>query len=172
MIFLELAKKRYSCRKFSDKEVEEEKINKILEAFRIAPTACNYQPQRLLVVRDKENLKKIRFCTPCGWKAPVQILIFFDKDISAKRRDDNLDLGYMDASIATTQMMLEACDLGLESTWIEMIKPEKVRKHFNVPDNYEVFGLLVLGYADDESNPSELHYNKKDISEFVKYEKF
>lgn len=172
MDFLELASKRYSCRKYSDKEVEEEKLNKILEAARIAPTACNYQPQKLLVVREKENLKKIKFCTPCGWKAPVQILIFFDKNESAKRRDDNLELGYMDTSIATTQMMLEAADLGLASTWVEMIKPDKVRKHFNVPENYEVFGLLVLGYPAEDSEPSPLHYDKKDMNKMTFYENF
>ena len=66
----------------------------------------------------------------------------------------------MDASIATTQMMLEATDLGLASTWIEMIKPDKVRKHFNVPENYEVFGLLVVGYESEDSVPAPLHSNK------------
>lgn len=172
MDFLDLAKKRYSCRKFSQKEVEQEKIEKILEVARIAPTACNYQPQRFLVIRDEENLKKLRFCTPCGWKAPVQILIFFDKNISAKRRDDGLDLGYMDASIATTQMMLEATDLGLASTWIEMIKQDKVRKHFNVPENYEVFGLLVVGYESEDSVPAPLHSNKIEMEKMAFFEKF
>ena len=63
MNFLELAKSRYSCRSFSNREVETEKIKKILEAVRVAPTAVNYQPQRILILNDKEKLDKLIECT-------------------------------------------------------------------------------------------------------------
>lgn len=167
MDFLELAAKRYSCRNFSEKEVEKEKIDKLLEVFRLAPTACNYQPQRIKIITDSESKKKLRFCTPCGWGAPVQMIICFDKDVSAKRRDDNLDLGYMDASIATTSIMFEATDIGLASTWVEMVKPDKVRQYFNIPDNYEVFGLLFVGYPKENDKPMNLHSERNNINNFL-----
>lgn len=64
MNFLELAKKRYSVRKFSDKKVEREKLDAILEAGRCAPTAVNYQPQRILVLESPDALEKLKGCTP------------------------------------------------------------------------------------------------------------
>ena len=69
MSFLELAKERYSVRKFSDKKVEDEKLELILEAGRIAPTAKNYQPQRTLVLRSEENIAKLNKLTPCVYGA-------------------------------------------------------------------------------------------------------
>ena len=59
MDFLELTKNRFSCRSFSDRKVEKEKIDKILEAGRVAPTAMNIQPQRILVLQDKEKLEAL-----------------------------------------------------------------------------------------------------------------
>ena len=79
MNFLELAKERDSCRRFSTKEVEKEKIEKILEAAKLAPTAKNIQPQRILVLTQKEQLEKLKCCTPYGWNAPVIMIIFYDK---------------------------------------------------------------------------------------------
>jgi len=116
MDFLELAQKRYSCRSFLDKEVEKEKLEKILEAGRIAPTAVNYQPQRILILQGKEQLEKLKDCTIYGWGAPIILVICYDKNISWKRKYDGKDEGIIDASIVTTHMMLEIADLGLGTT--------------------------------------------------------
>ena len=89
MDFLELAKSRYSCRSFLDKEVENEKVLKILEAGRVAPTAVNYQPQRILVLQEKEELEKLSECTRYGWNAPLIMIVCYDKNISWKRKFDN-----------------------------------------------------------------------------------
>ena len=114
MDFLELVRQRFSCRGFSDKKVENEKIEKILEAARLAPTARNFQPQRILVLTEEEQLKKLNICTQYGWNAPVVMIIFYDKDISYKRdKYDNKEFGDIDTSIVTTHMMLEAQNLGL-----------------------------------------------------------
>ena len=76
MDFLQLAtEERYSVRQFSDKPVEQEKLDLILEAGRIAPTACNYQPQRILVIREPEGLDKLKQCTSCHFDAPLALLI-------------------------------------------------------------------------------------------------
>ena len=99
MDFLELAKNRYSCRSFLDKPIEQEKINIILEAARVAPTAVNFQPQRILVLTDKNKLSRLNECTRFGWNAPLVLIICYDKNISWKRKYDNSDEGIIDASI-------------------------------------------------------------------------
>lgn len=172
MDFLELAKKRYSCRSFLEKEVEQCKIDLILEAGRLAPTAVNYQPQKILVITDKEKLSKLSECTKYGWNAPVIMIVCYDKNISWKRKFDNHDEGIVDASIVTTHMMMEIVDLGLGTTWIGAFDPEKVRTVYNIPNNYEIISILSVGYPSKEAEPSGMHYERKNIEETVFYNKF
>ena len=106
MDLLELLKKRYSVRKFEDKKVEKEKLDLILEAARVAPTACNFQPQRILVLDNEESLEKLKKCTPYHFHAPLALVVCYDKTTSWKRKDGD-DMGEVDAAIVTTQMMLE-----------------------------------------------------------------
>lgn len=167
MDFLELAKKRYSCRSFSNKKVEREKLEKILEAGRVAPTAVNYQPQRILVLQEKEQLEKLCECTPYGWSAPVIMIVCYDKNVSWKRKYDGKDEGIVDASIVTTHMMLEITDLGLGTTWIGSFDPEKVRKVYQIPEHYEIIALLPIGYPSEEASPSVSHEKRNSFGEFV-----
>ena len=172
MDFLELAKKRYSCRYFSDKEIEQEKIDKILEAARLAPTGRNSQSQRILVLTDKEELAKLSGCTPYGWNAPLVFLICYDKNECWKRDIDNFDGGSQDICIVTTHMMFEVTDLGLGSTWIGAFDPFKAREIYNVPENYEIAAILPVGYPSETAHPSRLHADRKSIEEIAFYNKF
>ena len=104
--FMELAKARYSVRKFLDKKVPKEIIEKIIEAGMIAPTGCNNQPQRVIVVESQEGLAKIKECTRCHFDAPLVFIISYNKDECWKRPYDGKLSGDIDASIVTTQMML------------------------------------------------------------------
>ena len=167
MDFLNLAKERYSCREFLERKVEKEKIEKILEAARLSPTAVNYQPQRILVLQNEEELSKLGECTRYGWNAPVIMIICYDKNISWKRKFDNSDEGIIDASIVTTHMMLEVQDLGLGSTWIGYFNPEKIREVYNIPKNLEIVSLLAIGYPSENSKPNEMHYKRNSIDKFV-----
>ena len=167
MDFFELAKKRYYCRSFCDKKVEKEKLEKILEAGRVAPTACNFQPVRILVLQDKRQLEKLSECTPYGWNAPVIMIVCYDQTISWKRKYDGKDEGIVDASIVTTHMMLEISDLGLGTTWIGSFDPEKVRKVYQIPEHYEIVSLLPIGYPNEESSPSITHGQRNSIDQFV-----
>lgn len=172
MDFLELAKNRYSCRAFSDKEIEQEKIDKILEAARLAPTGRNSQSQRILVLTDKEQLSKLNGCTKYGWNAPLVMIVCYDKNESWKRTYDNYDGGTVDTSIVTTQMMLEVTNLGLGATWVGAFDPLKAREIYNVPENYEIVAILPIGYPSEDAHPSKLHDDRKPIEEFVFYNKF
>lgn len=167
MDFLDLVKERYSCRSFAKKEIEKEKIEKILEAARLAPTAVNYQPQRILILNEKEKLSKLSECTRMGWNAPLIMIICYDKTISWKSKFDGRDEGIIDATIATTQMMLEVQNLGLGSTWIGYFDSAKVREVYKIPENLEIIAMLAIGYPSEEAKPSEKHYQRKSIEEIT-----
>lgn len=168
MDFLELAKQRYSCRGFASKKVEDDKIKKILEAAKLAPTARNFQPQKILVLTDEEQLKKLSNCTQYGWNAPVIMIIFYDKESSYKRdKYDNKEFGDIDTSIVTTHMMLEAQNLGLGTTWIGSFDPQKIIETYNVPNNLIPVAILSIGYPSEDIKPSKLHEERKDISDFA-----
>ena len=172
MDFLELAKERYSCRYFSDKKIEQDKIDKILEAARLAPTGKNSQSQRILVLTDETELEKLSGCTPYGWNAPLVFIICYDKNESWKRSLDNFDGGTQDICIVTTHMMFEVTSLGLGSTWIGAFNPMKAREIYNVPENYEISAILPVGYPSESAHPSRLHADRKPVEEIAFYNKF
>jgi len=173
MEFLDLAKKRYSCRSFdTSKKIEQEKIEKILEAARVAPTGRNSQSQKILVITDEEELAKLGGCTQYGWGAPLVMLICYDKNESWKRGYDGADGGLIDASIVTTHMMLEVADLGLGATWVGAFDPEAARKIYDVPNDYEIVAFLPIGYPSLEAHPSRLHEDRKALDKIAFYNKF
>ena len=85
MSFAQLVKQRYSVRKFDSRPIEKEKMDAILEAGRLAPTAVNYQPQRILVLQG-EAMEKIQGCSPCLYGAPAAMVVCYDKTASWKSR--------------------------------------------------------------------------------------
>lgn len=170
MAFLDLARARYSVRKFSEKPLEREKLEQVLEAGRLAPTACNYQPQRILVAESAEALEKIRRCTPCSFGAPAVLVICFDKNVSAKHEHTPFDIGIVDASIVATHLMLAAADLGLGTTWVENFDFPSVMREFALPENLVPTALLPLGYPAPDAAPNKkLHFSRKPLAETVFY---
>ena len=164
MDFLELAKKRYSCRNFLDKSVEKEKILKILEAGRVSPTACNFQPQRILVLQDKGQIEKLKEGTRYTFNAPVVFVVCYNKNVSWKNRFNGSDEGIIDASIVTTHMMLEIADLGLGSTWVGYFDDKKIRNALNIPTNFEIVAIMPTGYKDESVAPNPMHEQRNDLT--------
>lgn len=172
MEFLELAKKRYACRSYSNKVVEKEKLDKILEAAHVAPTGGNCQPQKLIVVKEKEGLEKIKKGADI-YEAPVAIIVCSNNEVAWKRPFDGKKLTDIEASIVTDHMMLEATDLGLDTVWICYFKPEIIKKEFNIPDNFEVVNILAIGYGNGTPESPNRHANtRKSLNEIISYEKF
>lgn len=167
--FLELAKQRYSVRKFSDKPVEQAVLEQILYAGQIAPTACNKQPQKIFVIRSEEALEKLRMCTYSHFHAPLALLVCYDQTLSWKRDFDGQDSGWVDASIVTTHMMLEACELGIGSTWVMHFIPEAVQTEFQLPPQFIPVALLVMGYPAKDASPHPMHTQSRAIDEFTYY---
>ncbi len=172
MEFLELTKARYSCRKFLKKEVEIEKIKKILEAGKLAPTACNFQPQKILVITDSEKIEALKEATKFTFDAPVILLVCYDKNESWKRKQDGQDEGIIDASIVSTHMMLQITELGLGSTWVGSFNPSKAREILKVPENFKIVNLLPLGYPAEDALPSTKHEERKELQETVFWNEF
>lgn len=169
MDFLELAKARFSVRAFSDRPIEEEKLSLILEAAKAAPTAVNFQPQKLYVVRDPEALAKLSALRPL-FGAPLAIIVCYDDSLSWKNsRDSRHDSGEVDAAIVTTHMMMEAWELGIGSCWIGAFSPAAVSALFDIPAGQHPVAILPLGYPAPDCQPSERHSLSREMSEMVKF---
>lgn len=115
MEFSEVVKKRYSCKKFDGRKVEKEKINEILEAGRLAPTAKNLQEQKIYILESEEMLAKVDKLTPCRYGASAVIVVAFDKNNVFTYPGDKRDSGVEDATIVATHMMLAATNAGVDS---------------------------------------------------------
>ena len=172
MNFSNLIKDRFSCRKFKDQSVEQEKIDKILEAAMVAPTAVNKQPQKILVLTDREKLADLKKCTKYDFDAPLCFIICTDKEKAYSRGYDQKNSAEIDASIATTHMMLQAQDLGLGTTWVMAFNPIAVRECYSIPDNLEILALLPTGYPAEDVQVSPMHSKFIDIKDMVSYNEF
>ena len=170
MDFAKLAAERYSLRKFSDQPVEAEKLTAILEAGRNAPTAHNLQPQRILVLQNPETLEKADRCLGVHFHPPVILVVSYDPEIAWKRETDGKNHGEIDAAIAATQMMLQAADLGLGTTYVGMFEPEKFHAEF--PEELKgliPIAVLPLGYPAEGAHPSKLHAKRNPLEELAIY---
>ena len=167
MELFELAKARYSVRKFADKPVEEEKLQKVLAAGALAPTAKNQQPQRIYVLKSPEAIAKIRGITRCAFDAPVVLMVCGDTTEAWVNPFNNRSSAEMDCSIVATQMMLQAQELGLGTCWACWFDTAKTKEAFAIPENEEVFAILPLGYPAEDCKPAGLHFSRKGLEETV-----
>ncbi|NLZ38748.1 MAG: nitroreductase [Firmicutes bacterium] len=172
MSFIELAQKRYSVRQYQAKKVEQDKIEAILAAGRLAPTAVNKQPQKILVVNTEEGLEKLKKAANIHG-APLAFIVCADHSISWKRRYDGMDSGVIDVTIVTTYMMLAATEHGLGSIWVCHFNPELLKSEFKLPEEIEPVNILGVGYAAGPAkSPNRYAQDRKPLSETVFYEKF
>jgi nitroreductase len=172
MDFLELAKKRYSVRNYLSKKVEEEKLLKILEAARVAPTGANRQPHRLIVVSEHAGMEKLQKAANV-FGAPMAIIVCADHNISWKRHFDGKDIADIDAAIVTDHMMLEATQLDLGTLWVCHFNPEVLKMEFNIPKNLEPVNILAIGYSEGAAESPERHKELRlPLEDFVRYESY
>jgi len=163
MDFEQLARERYSCRAFKDQPVPEAMLLRVLEAGRIAPTACNKQPQRVKIVRTPEELEKIDQCISRRFGAPVVLVVCYDAKACWVRKDGHAASGEIDASIAATHLMLQAHDLGLGTTWVMDFDAKKAAKLFDLPKHVAPVAMLPLGWPAQDAAPSEWHARRQPI---------
>lgn len=166
MDFLSLAEKRYSCRQFQNKLVEQEKIDKIIQAGILAPSAMNKQPFKIWEIKG-ESIAKVAKATPFTFEANVILAIGSSNENSYIRNFDNKNFSEIDATIAATHMMLETADLGLGTTWVGHFDPKILKEQFPQMQNYEIVALFPIGYPQDNTNGSNRHSVRKSKEELV-----
>lgn len=167
MDFLELSKKRYSVLNYQKKDIPKECIDKILEAAKFAPTACNFQPQKIKLIHTDEDREKLNRVVPSKYYVPAAFLVCYDKDLCWTRQFDGKNSGEIDASIVTTHMMMEATSLGLGSIWVMYWNPQMMKAEFDIPESYEPVALLIVGYIDVQFEPHKEHFIRKEIEEIT-----
>ena len=168
-MLLDSIKKRYSVRKFLNKHVEQEKIDILLEAARLAPSASNKQSWKFIVIKDPEKRKQLTdICRGQKFvsEAPITIAIC------------NTNLDYImtcgqkapviDGAITAEHIVLQAVELGLGSCWIGAFYHDEMAELINLPQDYEIIGLLPIGYPAIEKGDRDL----KSIGEIVSYDNF
>ena len=168
MEFEKVIRERSSTRRFSDKPLEREKLDKILEAGRIAPTAKNLQDFKIYVIESPEAIEKLDSAHPCRYGAPTSLLVCADNTNSFDT-DGVHTSGAIDASIVATHMMLEATNLGVDNIWTWAWGNQKLAEALSLPKEIEPICVLPLGYHSEEDHGSHLHDQRKDISELVEY---
>ena len=138
MEFTKVVAERYSCKNFSTRKVEAEKLTEILEAGRLAPTAKNFQEQRIYVLQSEESLAKLDKVTPCRYGAPTCLVVAFDKNSVFTYPGGKRDSGVEDAAIVATHLMLAAANAGVDSCWLNFFDPDELAKELGLPENEEV----------------------------------
>ena len=172
MNFIDLAKTRYSVRKYSDKQIEKDVLDQILEAGRVAPSACNLQPYKILVLQTEEGLKRLSRAANIFF-APTALVICADTTEAWTRKFDGKKTTDIDASIATDHMMLQATELGVGSLWVCKFEPDILSQAFHLPKNIVPVNILALGYSLDEAKSPNRHIAcRKPIRDLVFYEEF
>ena len=160
MEFLELAKKRCTTRGFNDMSIPEEHLQKILLASRVAPSACNRQPQRIIVVRTPENLLKIQKAYKTFGSSCV-LIVCRDRRNELIRPYDNKCSGDLDIGIVCDHMMLEARELEIGSVMVGLFDPAIIKKDFILPEYIVPTALLILGYPANGFLSAERHQTER-----------
>lgn len=163
---------RYSCRRYTDQVPAREQIEAVLEAGRLAPTGCNYQPQRIYVVTG-EKLAKVDECMRYRFNAPVCFIIGYDVNEAAKHTNERFggseySFGEHDFASVLVHMALKATDLGLATCWCGGFDDEHLHELFELPESVAVRAVLDFGYpAEEKGGPSHLHFKRKPLEETV-----
>lgn len=163
--FLKLAQERYSCRSFKPERFMEDELASILEAGRLAPTACNNQPVHIWVVKTEGALAKLKEVTKYTFGAPAVLIVGYKPEEAWVRSCDGKNGGEVDAAIVATHIMLEAAAIGLGTTWVGSFDPAKLLELFPQTEGWVPVVLLPVGYP--AAGPSPRHAERKPWQEIV-----
>ena len=165
MSFEELARARYSVRKFEARPIEAPVMQKLLEMAALTPTGCNKQPQRVYVLQSEDARAKAAKCTPCTFDAPAVILVCYDRDAAWHRDFDGYDCGEFDASIFVTHLTFAAVELGLGTCIVAYFDPAETRRLFNLPPSVVPMAMLPIGYP--AAPPSPVHTKRNPYTDYT-----
>ncbi len=177
--FQELVRKRQSDRAYADKPVEPEKIERVLEAARMAPSACNAQPWKMIVVTDPE--KRMQIADACtsralgmnhfSKQAPVQIVLVEENaNFTSKFGGMVKQIHYphLDLGIVAAHICLAAADEGLGTCMLGWLNEKKIRAILDIPGSKKVMLVILLGYSTQETREKK----RKKLGEVVSWERY
>jgi len=167
MEFIDVLNRRYSCRAFAARGVEQEMVERILEAGRIAPTAVNKQPVHIWAVSNPETLEAIMDVTRSNYGAPLLLVVGCCPAEAWVRRYDGKNGAEVDAAIVATYLMLSAENEGLATLWVGSFDPALLRDILPGTEGYDLVAMINVGYPAPESKPSAMHDERKSVEEFV-----
>lgn len=169
-VFQSIARERYSCRAFKDTPLTDIQINHILEAARLAPSACNFQPTHVWVVKSPERLAKLKDATAYTYGAPVVFMVGIKSDKAWVRKYDGKNGAEVDGAIVGTHIMLEASALGLGNVWVGSFDPAKIKADFPETADYEIVALFPVGHPSSDApaaSPGPNHSKRLSLEEFT-----
>ena len=161
MSYADLTLARYSCRHFEDREVPADVLRAVLEAGRLAPSACNKHPTRVIVCDTPELRER---AARVGGKfgrdgsvfgAPVVLLVCAQDDAAWHRRYDGMNAAPIDSSIVCDQMMMQATELGLGTCWVCAFDPQVAIDEFDLPEGLYPYHMLPMGYPAETIGDAE-----------------
>lgn len=170
MKFQELIKKRYSVRAYKPDPVEDDKLARVLEAARIAPTAANRQAFRIIVIRTEDRKPDLRRIYGRDWfvQAPLVLCVCAVPSEAWVRKADGWNAAEVDATIAMSHIVLAAAEEGLGTCWIAAFDPAAAREVLGLPDDVEPLAFTPLGYPDKASAGT----GRRPLEELVRYERW
>ena len=164
-ILFEVMENRFSCRSFKDERIKKEELDKIIKSGILAPTAVNFQPERITVVEDESLLEKLKEATRYTFDAKTIIVISYDKNVSWKRGNDKKDHGDIDASLVAANMVLMATSLNIGTCYVASFDEPKVKDILGLSDNLVVSLMIPMGYPKEFKK----HNTRKNIEELVTF---
>ena len=167
MSFLELAKARYSCRILTAKEIEPEKIDRILQAAIAAPTAKNLQPYKIWKISSPEAMDKLKQTPNYTFGANLALVVGVKYDEAFTRPFDQVNFAQIDGSIVATHIMLAVQDEGLGTTWVGYFDAPKMRELFPDMKDYELIAIFPIGYPSEKAKPFKPHWERRSIEDAV-----
>lgn len=166
MDFVTLAKERFSCRKFSNKPVEQEKIDSIIDVALLSPTGLNKQPFKIFCLKA-DSADKLKKATPFTYGAPLFLIIGADEKQSYVRPFDNKNFAEIDTTIVATHMMLEVHNIGLGTTWIGHFDEKVLKEEFPQMKDYSIVAIFPIGYPADDVEINPMHNLSKSKNEIL-----
>ena len=167
MEFNDVLNRRYSCRAFAVQGVEQEKVDRILEAGRIAPKAVNKQPVHIWAISRPETLEAVKGVTRTNYGAPLLLVVGCRPADAWVRRYDGKNGAEVDAAIVATYLMLAAENEGLATIWVGSFDPALLRDVLPGTEGYELVAMINVGFSAAGCEPSDMHGVRKPVGELV-----
>ena len=167
MDFEKICRERFSVRKFSNREVEKEKLDRVLQMIRLAPTARNNQPYEIFIANTQDTLNKIKESRDTLFGAPVVLVVCSDEEKNWNHPHNEKNSTLQDIGIVCATAVYACYEVGLGSLYVCAFDPNAVKKSLGLKENLIPETLIFIGYPSEDCSPNPRHFERRELSEFV-----